>query len=79
MIEKICGLFIPIFLFCQGLLRELVRNVDGELKAKITSLAAHHEHRLNLGSKAIYHLEAFVASFMAMYKAFLEENMAEMF
>lgn len=63
----------------QGLLKELVLNVDGELKPQVTHLAAHHEHRLNLGSKHIYHLEAFVASFMALYKQFLEESMADMF
>ena len=29
------------------------------------------EHRLHLGQNAIYHLEAFVAKFMAMYKKFI--------
>ncbi|XP_018015277.1 replication factor C subunit 3 [Hyalella azteca] len=70
---------VPTNAIFQGLLRELIQNVDGELKAEVTRLAAYHEHRLNLGSKAIYHLEAFVASFMALYKKFLEENMADMF
>merc|ERR1711936_799728 len=30
-------------------------------------LAAFYEHRLQKGNKAIYHLEAFVAKFMAIY------------
>ena len=28
------------------------------------------EHRLQIGSKAIFHLEAFVAKFMAIYKRY---------
>jgi len=59
----------------KGLLRELLRNVDGELKPMLVALTAYHEHRLNQGSKQIYHLEAFVASFMSIYKQFLEEAM----
>jgi replication factor C subunit 3/5 len=31
-------------------------------------LAAFYEHRLQEGQKAIFHLEAFVAKFMAGYK-----------
>lgn len=30
--------------------------------------AAFYEHRLQEGSKAIFHLEAFVAKFMSIYK-----------
>ena len=70
-------MFIPSFF--QGLLQELVKNCDGELKCEVTSLAAFHEHRLNLGSKPIFHIEAFVAAFMALYKKFLEESMKDMF
>lgn len=33
--------------------------------------AAHFEHQLRLGSKAIFHLEAFVARFMSLHKRFL--------
>ncbi|XP_050716217.1 replication factor C subunit 3-like [Eriocheir sinensis] len=70
---------IPSEIIFKGLLQELVKNCDGELKCEVTSLAAFHEHRLNLGSKAIYHIEAFVAAFMALYKKFLEESMSSMF
>nr|XP_045594943.1 replication factor C subunit 3-like [Procambarus clarkii] len=70
---------IPPEVIFKGLLKELVRNCDGELKCEVTRLAAYHEHRLNLGSKAIYHIEAFIASFMAIYKKFLEESMSAMF
>ena len=63
----------------QGLLAELVMNCDGQLKAEVTQMAAYYEHRLQLGTKAIFHLEAFVAKFMAIYKRFLEEGIADMF
>jgi len=42
-------------------------------------MAAHYEHRIHQGNKAIYHLEAFVAKFMSIYKRFLEEGMSEFF
>lgn len=38
-------------------------------------MAAYYEHRLQLGNKAIYHLEAFVAKFMAIYKKFMEDGL----
>lgn len=63
----------------QVLLIELVVNCDGALKAEVTQMAAYYEHRLQLGSKAIFHLEAFVAKFMAVYKRFLEAGMMDLF
>lgn len=58
---------------------ELVVNCDGELKADVTQMAAYYEHKLRLGSKAIFHLEAFVAKFMCVYKRFLEEGLLDFF
>lgn len=63
----------------QSLLAELLPNCDGELKADVTQMAAYYEHRLQLGSKAIFHLEAFVAKFMSIYKRFVEEGLDLMF
>jgi len=63
----------------QGLLRELVSNCDGQLKAEVTQAAAFYEHRLQTGQKAIYHLEAFIAKFMALYKRFLEDEVLDDF
>lgn len=65
--------------FFKGLLQELVSNCDGSLKAEVASMAAFYEHRLQHGNKVIYHLEAFVAKFMSIYKRFLEEGMADFF
>lgn len=66
---------IPPDIIFVGLLKELVKNCDGALKTEVTHLAAVYEHRLTKGSKAIYHLEAFVAKFMALYLRFMEEAM----
>ncbi|OBS79616.1 hypothetical protein A6R68_22182, partial [Neotoma lepida] len=54
---------------------ELLHNCDGQLKGDVAQMAAYYEHRLQLGSKAIYHLEAFVAKFMALYKKFMEDGL----
>lgn len=66
-------------LFPQGLLKELLDVCDGQIKSEVVEYAAFYEHRLQQGQKAIYHLEAFVAKFMAIYKRFLEEGIADLF
>ncbi|KAI8095289.1 P-loop containing nucleoside triphosphate hydrolase protein [Thamnidium elegans] len=51
----------------------LTRNMDEEMKLKVIERAAFHEHRLRLGAKDIFHLEAFVANVMSMYKRHLNQ------
>jgi len=68
---------IPADVIFVGLLKELVKNCDGELKCEVAELAASYEHRLTKGNKSIYHLEAFVAKFMSIYMRFVEETMDE--
>ncbi|XP_065187228.1 replication factor C subunit 3-like [Sycon ciliatum] len=70
---------IPADIIMKGLLDHLAANCDGSLKTEVTALAARYEHRLQLGSKTIYHIEAFIANFMKIYKRFLEEGMHDMF
>lgn len=70
---------IPPDVIMKGLLQELLLNCDGEIKSEIVHSAALFEHRLQTGQKAIYHIEAFVARFMAIYKRFLEEGIADLF
>ncbi|KAG1659750.1 Replication factor C subunit 3 [Nymphon striatum] len=70
---------IPTDVIFKELLKELIKNCDGELKREITAAAAFYEHRLQHGSKAIYHIEAFIAKFMSIYKGFLEESMLDDF
>uniref|UniRef100_A0A8C9RAA6 Replication factor C subunit 3 n=1 Tax=Scleropages formosus TaxID=113540 RepID=A0A8C9RAA6_SCLFO len=66
---------IPPEIIIKGLVSELLSNCDGHLKAEVAQMAAYYEHRLQLGNKAIYHLEAFVAKFMAIYKKFMEDGL----
>lgn len=70
---------IPADVIMKGLLQELIKNCDGTLKSEVVQMAAHYEHRLQLGTKPVYHLEAFVAKFMSVYKRFIEEGMADIF
>jgi len=46
---------------------------ESQMKARLAKVAAEFEHRCNLGSKPIYHLEAFVTRFMADYKSFNDQ------
>ena len=62
---------IPPELIIKRLVRELNRKLDVELKHETARHAAYFEHRMNEGSKAIIHMEAFVANFMAVYKKYL--------
>ncbi|KAJ3339667.1 Replication factor C (RF-C) subunit [Gonapodya sp. JEL0774] len=62
---------IPAEVILKTLAFELVHMVDGELKPEVIAMAAFSEHRLRQGNKAIFHLEGFVAKFMATYKSFL--------
>jgi len=65
---------IPAEVIFVGIQKELVKVCDGELKTELCQIAAFYEHRLQKGNKAIYHLEAFVAKFMAMYMKFMEDT-----
>jgi len=53
------------------LLKELCKSLDDELKHEVVHWAAFYEARMASGSKEIFHLEAFVARFMALYKQYL--------
>ncbi|KAL3533305.1 hypothetical protein ACH5RR_006826 [Cinchona calisaya] len=62
---------IPPEIILKRLLYELLKKLDSELKHEVSFWAAYYEHRMCLGQKAIFHLEAFVAKFMSIYKGFL--------
>lgn len=65
---------IPADVIIKGLLDELLISCDGQIKHQVISAASVYEHRLQLGQKAIYHIEAFIIKFMAMYKKFMEDG-----
>ena len=67
---------IPADVIIKTLCKELMKNLDDSLKRDVIEWAAFYEHRIALGSKEIFHLEAFVAKFMAIYKSYLNELFA---
>jgi replication factor C subunit 3/5 len=62
---------IPGDVIMTTLVNELMKAMDDSLKHEVAHWAAYYEHRLCQGSKDIFHLEAFVAKFMAVYKKWL--------
>jgi replication factor C subunit 3/5 len=63
---------IPADVIITTLTRELtIAAPEDELKHEITYWAAYYENRIKPGTKEIFHLEAFVAKFMAVYKKWL--------
>ncbi len=62
---------IPADVILNSLTRELMKSLDDTLKHELSYWAAYYEHRIVLGSKEIFHLEAFVAKFMTIYKKWL--------
>lgn len=67
---------IPATVIMKTLASELTRNLDDALKGEVLEAAAFYEHRIAMGSKEIFHLEAFVAKYMAMYKKYLNDLFA---
>lgn len=67
---------IPATVILKTLLQELMVNLDDSVKQEVVEWAAFYEHRIALGSKEIFHLEAFIAKFMAIYKKYLNDLFA---
>jgi replication factor C subunit 3/5 len=67
---------IPASVIIKRLTEELIKNLDDSLKLQVLEWAAFYEHRISLGSKEIFHLEAFVAKYMAIYKKYLNDLFA---
>jgi replication factor C subunit 3/5 len=67
---------IPANVIIKTLARELMKNLDDSLKREVIEWAAFYEHRIAMGSKEIFHLEAFVAKYMAIYKKYLNDLFA---
>ena len=59
---------IPADLVIKRLLIALLPRLDETSKHEAVKAAAMFEHRLQEGSKAIFHLEAFVAKIMFLLK-----------
>mmetsp|Transcript_18868 Transcript_18868/g.34222 ORF Transcript_18868/g.34222 Transcript_18868/m.34222 type:complete len:355 (-) Transcript_18868:81-1145(-) len=59
---------IPPDLILKQVMFELLKRIDDDIKAETVQWAALYSQRLQQGAKAIFHLEAFVAKFMSIYK-----------
>ncbi|KAI7887168.1 putative subunit of DNA replication factor C (RF-C) [Lichtheimia hyalospora FSU 10163] len=46
---------------------QLMKRMDSEMQRTVIDKAAYHQHRMNLGRKHVFHLEAFIASVMDAY------------
>jgi replication factor C subunit 3/5 len=64
---------IPATIILRTLVKELTKNLDDSLKSTVYQWAAFYEHRIAMGSKEIFHLEAFLAKYMALYKKYLND------
>ncbi|KAI9739388.1 MAG: Replication factor C (RF-C) subunit [Claussenomyces sp. TS43310] len=62
---------IPATTILKTLTFKLIPMVDDVLKPDVIKWAAFYEHRIRLGTKVIFHLEAFVAKFMRILEAYL--------
>jgi len=61
---------IPATVILKTVAERVVERVDESLKADVMHWAAIYELRMRVGSKKIYHLEAWVVKVMSLYKHF---------
>lgn len=59
---------IPVELIFRTMVSELLKYGDMKTKLSLLELAACYEHKMRIGSKKIFHFEAFVAKYMVIFK-----------
>jgi replication factor C subunit 3/5 len=64
---------IPAQVILKTLVMELLPKLDDSIKGEVIMWAAFYECRISGGSKEIFHLEAFIAKFMAIYKKYIND------
>ncbi|KAK5146005.1 putative replication factor C 38K chain [Cryomyces antarcticus] len=64
---------IPATTILKTLTWKLIPKIDDALKADVVRWSAFYEHRIRMGTKVIFHLEAFVAKFMYLLESYLME------
>lgn len=62
---------IPPTTILKTLTFKLIPMIDDALKADVIKWSAFYEHRIRMGTKVIFHLEAFVAKFMRIVEEYL--------
>jgi len=71
--EKVYDLLvncIPGDLIIKYLMIDLLSRMDSDVKYDVIYYAAYHENKLQKGSKAVFHIEAFIARIMLICKNF---------
>ncbi|XP_063724241.1 replication factor C subunit 3-like [Symsagittifera roscoffensis] len=68
---------IPSQVIFVELAKCMIERVDFGFKPVLARLAAHYETSCNIGDKAIFHLEAFVAKFMHLYLVYQSEGFCD--
>jgi len=74
--EKVYDLLInciPGDLVIKYIAFDLLKKLDTDVKYELVHYAAHHERKLQLGSKPIFHIEAFIARIMLICKTYFSE------
>ncbi|EGC34565.1 replication factor C subunit [Dictyostelium purpureum] len=71
---ELLGHCIPPDLIFKTICLELFKKLDQDLKFEAIHWASYYQHKSQLGSKPIFHLEAFIAKFMSIYKNRLQKN-----
>ncbi|TLD33142.1 hypothetical protein PspLS_00857 [Pyricularia sp. CBS 133598] len=62
---------IPPTTILKTLTFKLIPLIDDDLKVEVIKWSAFYEHRIKMGTKVIFHLEAFVAKFMRILEMYL--------
>lgn len=62
---------IPPTTILKTLTFKLIALIDDDLKWEVIKWSAFYEHRIKMGTKVIFHLEAFVAKFMRIIEMYL--------
>ncbi|KAF2076752.1 hypothetical protein CYY_001941 [Polysphondylium violaceum] len=65
---ELLGHCIPPELIIKSLTLELLKSLDSNMRYQVIHWAAYYEHRCQIGAKPIFHLEAFTAKIMSIYK-----------
>ena len=66
---------IPPTVILKTLTKNVLKLMPSSMKPDIITSAAEYEHRMRLGSKDIFHLEAFAAKLLNLYNQYQLRNL----
>lgn len=77
-LQELIAHAVPPDTILRRVVEDFLRIADDEIGAEICNVAAKFDHSLSIGTKPIFHLEAFIARLMQIYNAFLHSRAAMM-